>query len=81
MVITRNDVDEEFRDGEVVSSTPAERDITDPAVRYDLHDKLRRHLDRPAKDLAGLRRQVAALTRLVLALDGARDLLVENDDT
>lgn len=94
-VITRTDRNQTFdAKGNLVAEEVVQTDITAPSVRYDLHDRARQALTANAAYLAlaaptnaqntaqirRLTRQVNALTRLAIALDGADDLLVESTD-
>ena len=75
MALTQSDVDEHFDNaGNVVKTRKARRDITVPAVTYDLHVKLRAFLDLPDPTPQDTARAVVALARLVVG----DDLLTDN---
>lgn len=95
-MITRTDRHQSFSpDGLLVAEEVVEVDITAPSIQFDLHAKARQALADNAAFLAlsaptnaqvlaqvrRLTRQNGALIRLVLASDGASDLLTENTDT
>lgn len=94
-MITRTDRHQTFTaDGKVVEERVEVVDITEPSIRYDLHTRARQALvdnaaflalatPTQAQTLAQVRRltrQHNAVIRLLLAADGARDLLVESTD-
>jgi len=94
-VITRTDRNQTFdTKGNLLVEHVVETDITAPSVQFDLHDRMRQALTANAAYLAvaaptpaqvaaqtkRLTRECSALIRLALALDGARDLLVESTD-
>lgn len=95
MAITRTDRNQRWANGALVSEDVVEVDVTDEAVRVDIHTKARAALGANAtylalaspsnaQNLAQIRlltRECSGVIRLLLALDGARDLLVENTDT
>lgn len=80
--------------GNLVAEEVVQVDITAPSVQYDLHARARQALAANATFLAipaptnaqavaqvkALTRQTNALIRLLVAVDGARDLLVESTD-
>lgn len=89
MPITRSDKNQEYRNGQLVGEELTVIDVTEDAVRVDIHAKARAALTTNRTFLAianptnaQMAAQVKALTRqndgvikLLLALDGARDLL------
>lgn len=95
MPVTRTDRNEEYRDGKMIASVEVVVDVTADAVHVDLHTKARQALTDNATFLAiatptaaqvaaqvkRLTRQQNAVIRLLLATDGARDLLTDNTDT
>lgn len=78
--ITVTDLDEVYRDGALVESTPVERDVTAEVVEFSLHDKARKWLPvnraylattpsaTAAARISALEAQVALLTRQCTAL-------------
>jgi len=94
-MITRADRNQSFdAKGNLVAEQVVEVDITGPVVQLDLHARARQALADNAAFLAigspsqaqtlaqvrRLTRQHNAIIRLLLATDGARDLLVESTD-
>ena len=94
-MITRTDRNQTFdAAGRLVAEHVEQVDITAPSVQFDLHARARQALVDNAAFLAlasptnaqvlaqtkRLTRECSALIRLVVALDGARDLLVESTD-
>lgn len=95
MTITRTDRNQTFDgQGNVVAEEVVVVDVTAPSVRFDLHDRARQALTANAAFLAiaspstaqtlaqvkRLTRENSALIRLLLAIDGAPDLLVGSTD-
>lgn len=94
-MILRTDRNQTFDgQGNLVAEEVVDVDITAPSVRYDLHARARQALTANAAflDVASptnaqtlaqvrrLTRECSALIRLLLAVDGADDLLVESTD-
>lgn len=92
VIVTRNR--ETWQSGALISAVSFDVDVTDEVVHLDLHDRMRQALAANATYLAiaaptnaqntaqvkRLTRECSALIRLLLAVDGARDLLVESTD-
>lgn len=63
-------------DGNLVHDEEVQVDVTIPAAHYDLHARLREFLIAPPEDHAVW---LAALTRLLLHVDGASDPLESHE--
>lgn len=95
MTIFRADHNEVRGPRGVISDVVVQTDVTAPVTRFDIHTKARQALNVNASYLAlatpsnaqvaaqvgRLTRENSAIIRLLLSLDGAADLLVENTDT
>ena len=96
MTITRNDRNQAWDPaGNLVADDAVTVDVTEAAIRADIHIKARQALDANATFLAlasptnpqiltqvrRLTRECSAVIRLLVAVDGFPDLLVENNDT